>query len=131
MLQKRMIKLSIFPLASMMFLAIASATLSLAQGNVNYVQGRQTANDRPLKVTKRPRPRGGLCKDVYAGKTVALVTFDRSGKVTKVVLAVKSGCKKFDEESVDAAKGIEFEPAVKNGEPITVVKKMEYAFRNP
>ena len=124
----RSIKLSTLLLAPLVFLAIASGTSTFAQSNDNATQSKQNALDKPLKVTKRPRATPRDCGDILSGRTIAKVTFDRSAKVTDVVLIIRSGCRQFDESAVDAAKRIKFEPAVKNGEPITVVKRMEYGF---
>jgi TonB family protein len=56
------------------------------------------------------------------------VTFDKSGKVTNVDVARPSGCSAFDRNAVKAAKKIKFEPAIKNGEAITMVKQVEYVY---
>ncbi len=117
-------------LASLVFLVVASAGFSFAQDNRNSNKAQESPLNKPLKVKTRPKPSPRGCRDIESGKTVIRLTFDRSAKVTKVVLVVRSGCPQFDASAVDAAQRIEFEPAVKNGEPISVVKKMEYAFFN-
>lgn len=56
------------------------------------------------------------------------VTFDKSGVVTDVATINASGCGPFDRSAIVAAKKIEFEPAEKDGVPITVTKVVEYKY---
>ena len=84
-------------------------------------------NDRPLKIKRKPYPAVGNCGQ-FSGRTTLRVTFDKSAKVTDVEIVASSGCDGFDKNSVKAAKGIQFEPQIKDGEPITVTKRVEYAF---
>lgn len=87
---------------------------------------------KPVKLLNKPAPD----VEVFAGcfrregftlaQTVLRVTFDASAEITKVEIAKSSGCKDFDEESIEAARRIKFEPAVKNGKPITTVRNILY-----
>ncbi len=87
---------------------------------------------KPLKLLNKPAPD----VEVFAGcfrnegftstQTVLRVTFDASAKITDVEVAKSSGCKDFDEESVDAARRIKFEPATRNGKPITTTRNILY-----
>jgi TonB family protein len=93
--------------------------------NANVVQA---GGDQPLKIIKKPRAAPGYCSQ---GEAVARVraTFDRSGKVTVAEVTLPSGCREFDERAVKAAKRIQFEPAMKDGQPVTVSKLVEYVYR--
>ena len=115
-------------LAIIVFSVVASASSTYAQSPDNSNQARQNSQDKPLKIKKKPHasPRG--CDDIGSGRVILKITFDKSAKVTKVVPVRRSGCQRFDESAVDAAKKIRFEPAIKNGEPVTVVKTVEYSF---
>lgn len=55
------------------------------------------------------------------------VTFKKNGKIgkIKVVRGIEGG---LTEQAVAAAKQIKFEPARKNGKPVTVTKLIEYTF---
>ncbi|MEP6903984.1 MAG: energy transducer TonB, partial [Actinomycetota bacterium] len=61
------------------------------------------------------------------GKIVIAVLFAANGKVTQTIIIKPLGYG-LDEEAVRAAKGIKFEPLVKNGKPVSVVKIVEYGF---
>ena len=62
------------------------------------------------------------------------VTFLASGEIGDVIFVSESSKKKklikygLLEQAIEAAKQIKFEPARKNGQPITVVKLVEYQF---
>ena len=84
-------------------------------------------NNRPLKVKKKPHAAPGYCSP-NEGVALVRTTFDKSGKVTGVALIKPSGCNEFDERALAAARRISFEPALKNGEAVTVVKTIEYAY---
>ena len=84
--------------------------------------------DKPLKIKRKSPPEFGNCSQ-GAGLARLRVVFDKSAKVTNVEIAISSGCDSFDNNAIKAAKRIKFEPAIKNGEPITVTKLVEYTFR--
>lgn len=56
-------------------------------------------------------------------------TFDKSAKVTDVVVTQSSGCEAFDKNAIRAARGIKFKPATKNGEAVSISKPLEYQFK--
>lgn len=85
--------------------------------------------DTPLKVTRKPQASARGCKPGSSGLTSVKVTFDKSGKVTEATTIAASGCGPFDREALRAARDIKFEPAKKNGVPVTTVKTVEYAFK--
>lgn len=90
---------------------------------------RQTAN-KPTIILKKPQPenRGTNCKTVSA-EAVLKVTFDKSAKITAAEIAKSSGCTEFDNSAVSAAFGIEFEPAIKDGEAISATKMLSYKYK--
>ncbi len=87
---------------------------------------------QPAKIYRRPKPDAAVAARCFRNegfsyvKTVLRVTFDASAEITAVEIKTPSGCNEFDEESVDAARRIKFEPAVQNGKPITVSKIVIY-----
>lgn len=101
------------------------AVIANAQENNS---AKQSEKDRPLKILKKPPPQLGNCPQ-SSGFTSLKVKFDKSGKVTDAEIIKSSNCRDFDENAIDAAKRIKFETAMKDGEPITVFKVVEYAFR--
>lgn len=84
--------------------------------------------DQNIVVKNKPQPVfARSCKQDY-GRAQVRVTFDKSEKVTNVEMILSSGCEKFDENAVQAAKKIKFKAAMKNGEPVTITKLVEYTF---
>ena len=109
-------KKTIVTLFFVTFLALTLTTAASAQGT-----------DRPVKIIKKPNVRLATCGQIY-GQTTLRVTFDKSGKITETTVAESSGCSDFDDNSIDAARRIEFEPAIKDGEPASVIKTVLYRF---
>ena len=85
-------------------------------------------NNRPVKIKKKPHAAPGYCSQ-SEGRALVRATFDKSGKITSVALIKPSGCNEFDERALAAARRISFEPATKDGVPVTVSKSIEYAYR--
>lgn len=83
----------------------------------------------PLRIIKRNLP-------VYPsrarargteGNVILLISFQPNGTVG-AVMVLKSADKDMDQSAIEAARAIRFEPATKNGTPISVVKRLEYIF---
>ena len=89
---------------------------------------KKQEKDRSVKIINRPRVQLGNCSEAY-GLTRVKATFDKSAVVIDVVIIIPSGCASFDNNVVDAAKQIKFKPAIKNGEPATVILTVEYTYR--
>ena len=84
--------------------------------------------DQNIEIKKKPRPSFPRTCSLSSGITRVRATFDKSAKVTNAELVSSSGCKSFDGNSIKAAYKIKFSPAEKDGQPITVVKVVEFAF---
>lgn len=85
--------------------------------------------DRALKILKKPNAKtDGECGKTGEGRIRVRVTFGTEAKVTNVEIVDKSTCSTFDKNAVKAAYRIKFEPAIKNGEAITVTKLVEYKY---
>ncbi len=111
-------------MVSLIVLLFLSAGAYAQNPNVIPEQSR----DRPLKVINKPPAAPGYCRQSEALARVR-VTFDKSAKVTAAEIVIPSGCDEFDDRAIAAARKIRFEPAIKNGEPITVTKLVEYEYR--
>ena len=111
---------------SVLFVGAANAQTD-SNSNKDDKKIETQEKDKPLKIKRKPSPAVGDCGQ-FSGRTTLRVTFDKSAKVTDVEIVALSGCDDFDKNSVKAAKGIQFEPQIKDGEPITVTKRVEYAF---
>lgn len=88
----------------------------------------QPEYDQNLTIKKKPRVDTARFCEQSTGTTRLKVTFDKSEKVTNVEIISPSGCESFDKKAVQAAKKIKFKSAIKNGEPVTVTKLVEYVF---
>lgn len=109
-----------------LFLTVFLFTTANAQDNTN----KEKPKDRPLKITKHSYPKnvGNLCNQ--SSTVVRLkVTFDKSEVITNVELVSSSGCETLDNKSIEAAKKIKFRSAIKDGEPVTVTRQIEYDFK--
>jgi TonB family protein len=84
---------------------------------------------RRAKIINRPAPEytPAARKNRISGEVVLIVVLCRSGKVTnaKVIQGLPQG---LTESCLDAAKKIEFEPAEKNGQTVSVRMRIEYNF---
>jgi hypothetical protein len=86
--------------------------------------------DKPLKIISMPKAswtKEALSAANLQGIARLRVTFLDCGKIGKIqpVSRLPYG---LTENAVEAAKKIRFEPAMKNGKPVTVAKVVEYPF---
>jgi TonB family protein len=89
--------------------------------------GAQTG-DKKLKIIKKPGVKFSRECRQSSGATLVRVTFDKSAKITGTEIIKTSGCTSFDNNALDAARRIIFEPQTKDGEPVTVTKLVQYNF---
>lgn len=86
--------------------------------------------DKPLRIIEKPRPAypvsegGTIC---VQGTITLRVQFLASGKIGKIspISELPYG---LTEKAIEAAEKIKFEPAIKNGKPITVAKSVQFSF---
>jgi TonB family protein len=93
--------------------------------NLAIVSNGQT--NRELRITYRPSPIAYKC-NMKEGSVIIKVTFHKSGKITDTKISQSSGCFKFDSSAVEAARGIKFEPKIRNGEAISIIKAVQYFY---
>ncbi|MGE3465582.1 MAG: TonB family protein [Pyrinomonadaceae bacterium] len=86
-------------------------------------------NETPLRILTRPRATyTNSARNAGVQGTVLLrVAFMASGKI-RHIMVVKPLEASLDRQAILAAQRITFEPAKKNGVPISVVKQVEYSF---
>ena len=87
------------------------------------------SNKQNIKITKNPHPAysGTAIANRIGGAIRLWVVFLPNGKIGLAV-PINNLPDGLTEASVNAAKGIKFEPALENGKPVTVVKQIEYGF---
>jgi len=96
--------------------------------NKNETKNEERENDRKIEIKEKPRAdSGGICSQ-SSGVVRLRVTFDKSKKVTDVEVVSSSRCNSFDRNAVRAAKKIKFNPEIRNGEPVTITKLIEYTY---
>ena len=75
-----------------------------------------------------PQP-GRDCDEFdYRLRAVLRVVLHKSGMVSEVTLVKGSGCS-FDREAIGVARRIKFEPARKDGQPVSQYLQVEYEFK--
>ncbi len=88
--------------------------------------------DVKAKVKRQPNdgPQPGRdCDEFdYQLRTVLRVVVNKSGVVSEVILFKKSGCS-FDQDAIRVARKTQFEPARKDGQPVSQYLQMEYEFK--
>jgi len=97
----------------------------------------QTTDDRPLRITSKPRPAytDEARKAGVQGTVELAITFSADGTIGEVVCAIENQEKReqFEkyglvESAINAARKIQFDPEIKGGKAITVTKKYSYTF---
>lgn len=86
--------------------------------------------DRRLTITERPRPIYNSEAGCVVGTVILRVTFQSSGEIG-LISVVKGLPKGLTEDSIKAARRIKFEPMIKDGEPKTATRQIEYLYNLP
>ena len=98
---------------------------------VNLDTGNQPDDNNKTPIKFLFKPRASYTQKAreagVSGTIRLLIGFSADGKI-KHILIIKSLGYGLNEEAVKAARGIRFEPATKDGKPISVVKIVEYSF---
>lgn len=97
--------------------------------NIDVDNQPDNSGKTPIKILSKPKPEftQKAREANVSGAVRLLVGFAADGKV-KHILIIKSLGYGLNENAVRAARGIKFEPATKDGKPISVVKMVEYNF---
>ncbi len=90
---------------------------------------KQSEVDQKAKITKRPHPSTDRMCSNDSGLVRVLVVLHKSGKVSDVKSLKSSECQRFNENSLDSAKKIKFNPAVKDGQPVSVSVMVEFKYQ--
>jgi TonB family protein len=90
---------------------------------------KQSEVDQKAKIIKRPHPSTDRMCGNDSGFVRVSVVLHKSGKVGDVKSLKSSECQRFNENSLDSAKKIKYNPAVKDGQPVSVSVLVEYTYR--
>ena len=110
-------------------LKVFAAYYTEKEKNKGAADAEDAANNTPLKIIAKPRASyTDQARQAGISGTIRLmVAFTESGKVENVLVLTSLGYG-LDWEAVKAAKGIKYEPEMRNGKPVTSVKTVEYTF---
>ena len=90
---------------------------------------KQSDVDKKAEMTERPRAQvGGKCPRGSSGAVKFEIILRRSGTVDISNMTQSSSCEAFDKSAYNAAKGIKFNPAIKDGQPVSVATWVEYRY---
>ena len=114
-------------------IAIATTTTLLLAACGNQQPQTTPIPSTPLTATHTPPPDYPLqlaCAGIE-GTTVLQVSVDASGVPNPVTVAQGSGNAQLDELAMAAVKGWTFQPATRNGQPVTQSLQVPVNFRAP
>ncbi len=100
---------------------------SIAVLLLSFSATADSQTDRKLKIIKKPHAKARKCSG-QSGTALVRVTFGANGTVTDAELRQSSGCYTFDASALEAAQQIEFEPEMRDGKAVAVVKTVEYKY---
>lgn len=89
--------------------------------------GQTEKPDIPLKIISKPSPKWSDRQDCSTGIITIRVEFLKTGEIGEIQL-ISGLTKSRNEDAIEATKLIKFEPARKNGEAVTLKKKVQYTF---
>jgi TonB family protein len=118
----------------LVFSGAADAQSNDSSSSTERQQKEKQSLDKAVKIKGKIPPSPGSYMMCFEDKSIKQlhvkikVTFHSSGKVTAAEIDESSGCKFFDKETLRVARKIKFNPAIKNGEAVTVVKMVEYNY---
>jgi TonB family protein len=97
--------------------------------NISEVNATTNDNVSPIKILSKPRPSytDAARQSGIEGVVRLMIGFSEDGKI-KHIMVVKPLSHGLNEEAVRAARAIKFNPATKDGKPVSVVKQIEYSF---
>lgn len=105
-----------------------SPTTSVQKSDEEKVY-KQSEVDQKARIIKRQHPSTDRMCSNDMGSVTVLVVLHKSGYVSDVKSLKSSECQRFNENSLDAAKKIKFNPAVKDGQLVSVSVMVEFTFR--
>jgi TonB family protein len=90
---------------------------------------KQSEVDQKAKIIKKPIPSTDRMCGNDNGFVRVRVVLLKSGKVGDIESLKSSECERFNENSLNSAKKIKFNPALKDGQPVSVSAMVEYTYR--
>jgi len=85
--------------------------------------------DKPPVYLQKPRPQlNRQCRMRSSGTVRFAIILRRSGQVEISSMTQSSSCEAFDKNAYEATKNIKFDPAIKDGQPVSVATWVEYKY---
>ena len=126
-----------FPLFALFMLLLLVGSSS-AQDNSSITSTQKTDDekiykqsevDQKAKIIKRSYPSTDRTCSNDSGFVRVLVVLHKSGKVSDVKFLKSSECQRFNENSLASAKKIKFNPALQDGQPVSVSVMVEFKYQ--
>ncbi len=106
-----------------------SSVISIQKSDEEKVY-KQSEVDQKAKIIKpQQHPLTDRVCNNDVGLVRVIVVLHKSGKVSDVKSLKNSECQRFNENSIDSAKKFKFNPAVKDGQPVSVSVMVEFRYR--
>lgn len=87
---------------------------------------KSTEVDQKVVVKLKPRPEVNKSCKKHSGRISLRVYFNKSGQISSAKIVTPSSCDYFNQSSLKAVYKIEFEPAIKNNQPVSYTTIVEY-----
>ena len=131
-------KLSIIFAVSILMVIFASAAKSqtgapnssvvAAATDTEDIVYKPSEVDKRVQSIKKPKPKASSC-DASLGVTKFQAVFRKTGQVTDIRMVVESDCRSFNKNALKAVRKIKFKPAMKGGQPVSVLMFVEYVYQ--
>jgi TonB family protein len=99
------------------------------QNDEDKIYKRSEVDKGPRIVSKPRAQTDGKCGRDSSGVTRFELILRKSGTVEVKNVLMSSGCIRFDKNAYEAAKSVKFDPAIKNGGPVSVMVQVEYSYK--
>ena len=106
-----------------------NSTATSIQKNDDEKIYKQSEVDQKAKIIKRSHPSTDRMCNNDSGLVRVLVVLHKAGKVGDVKSLKSSECQRFNENSLDSARKIKFNPAIKDGQPVSVTVMVEFKYQ--
>jgi TonB family protein len=123
-----------FPFATMIMIFVCGFVAGYpqetgSQAEDDRIYQLKEVDKKPEILRKPARVRtDDSCREFSSGTAVFEVVLHRTGKVMKIKRLRSSFCQIFDRNAHDALMKVEFNPAVKGGEKVSVMQKFSFQF---
>ena len=126
-------KRSYFSIAAVLVLTVCCFAAARAQSTPPQTDEdrvySQSEVDKKAQFPKKPHPSpNGQCKMNTSGTILFNLVLRRSGTVEIISVPQTSGCEYFDRVAYKAIKDLKFDPAEKDGQPVSMKITMTLTF---